>query len=236
METKICSNCHESRPISDFYGRNSTWCRPCRLKAAEINRRSLGIPSKRINFVNDGERKCTGCGRILPFSSFYTRKDRGSDNVTKSECKECIRKKREIYRRSKGMQHYSKNVDCSQYLGVHIGEDMIADTLLRGHYDNVVHMPFGTVGHDFVVDGGIKIDVKTRSRTDRNGGGYGWVFEVDRNKIADYFLFIALSDRDGLILDHVWIIPGHKVNSQKYATVSESCVDKWRKFEYELRR
>lgn len=49
-----------------------------------------------------------------------------------------------------------ENRSCASFLGV-----CVAEKVLDGYFDNLVRMPYGNVGYDYVCGKGFKIDVKT---------------------------------------------------------------------------
>lgn len=169
---------------------------------------------------------CNCCKKMKPFAEFYPRTDRGIGSY-KSECKECIRKKREKTRRTQGIKSYKENKQCSMYLGIHIAEN-----LLFNFFENVIQMPMGNKGFDFVCGKGYKVDVKASTRHNRNSRiAEGWQFEIGRNKIADYFLCLAFDNRESLNPEHVWLIPSSFINNLRFATVSETTLRRWSEWE-----
>lgn len=89
-------------------------------------------------------------------------------------------------------------------------------------FENTKRMPFGNKGYDFVCGKGFKIDVKCSTMYDiktvrkiRNKEVItykkGWKFNIRRNKTADYFLCIAIDDRDNLNVIYIWLIKGDEI-------------------------
>ena len=70
-------------------------------------------------------------------------------------------------------------------------------------------MGIGNCGYDFICGDGYKIDVKSAATGDKSGH---WIFYTSKNKIPDYFIFIAFDNRDDLNPTHLWIVPGNIVN------------------------
>lgn len=91
----------------------------------------------------------------------------------------------------------SENKDCTLYLGVHIAERVLSHI-----FEDVVRMPNGTPGFDFICKKGFKIDVKSSCLSKK---GY-WQFNIKYNKIADYFLLLAFDNREYLNPEHIWLI------------------------------
>jgi len=129
-----------------------------------------------------------------------------------------------LFQKSPGNTGASEsNKECSQYLGIIVGERM----LLRV-FKNVEVMPFGNQGYDFICNSGYKIDVKSATKMKNHNG---WMFNINRNQIADYFLCLAFDDRENLNPKHIWLIPGEKVNHLIGLAISISTMDKWSQYE-----
>lgn len=116
----------------------------------------------------------------------------------------------------------SENKECAAYLGVHV-----AERLLKKTFKDIIRMPFGNPGYDYICDKGYKIDVKisqiriTPSNTEK------FSFGISKNTIADYFALIAIDNRDGLNIMYYWLIPGNVLNSKTGACISMSTINKW---------
>ena len=102
--------------------------------------------------------------------------------------------------------------DTPIYLGVHI-----AERALSKFFDNIVRMPNGNPGYDFICGKGFKIDVKSsvlhKDKRDGNRSPF-WKFSTRRNTVADYFLCLGFDNREALTPMHVWLIPGEFVNKK----------------------
>lgn len=124
----------------------------------------------------------------------------------------------------------SKNKECPVYLGVYV-----AEKVLSKFFDNIIIMPYGNPGYDYICDKGYKIDVKSSCLHIHNREKY-WLFCIDRNTIADYFLCLAFDDRESLKPQHIWLIPGNIVNCRLrfgiYNTLSS--LSKWLIYEKPL--
>ena len=122
---------------------------------------------------------------------------------------------------------YIGNRYCASFLGVYIGEKVLSKI-----FKNVERMPWNNPGFDFICGKGYKIDVKTgciRKNTDNT-----WGFRIERNKIADYFLILALNNRDDLTPMHLWLIPGYILNNKRGVTISEKVLNKWKDYELQI--
>jgi hypothetical protein len=116
------------------------------------------------------------------------------------------------------------------YLGVHI-----AERALSKFFDNIQKMPYGNPGFDFLCGKGKKIDVKSGCLRLRGRSSY-WIFDINRNTIADYFLVLAFNNRKNLEPQHVWLIPGKVINDHKTITITNTkkLLDKWDRYERAL--
>ncbi len=124
----------------------------------------------------------------------------------------------------------SEAKDCTLYLGV-----CIAETALSKFFDNIVRMPHENPGFDFLCGRGYKIDCKSSCINIRKPPRAPcWQFSIKRNKIADYFLCLALDNRENLIPQHVWLIPGHVVNDHKGLSIVNhpTSLEKWSLYEH----
>lgn len=102
----------------------------------------------------------------------------------------------------------SKNKSCSLYLGVHIAERILSKV-----FENVQRMPNKNQGYDFICKNGFKIDVKSSCLCKK---GNSWNFNINNNKIADYFLLLAFDTRESLNPKYIWLIKGIEcINTRK---------------------
>ena len=87
-------------------------------------------------------------------------------------------------------------------------------------------MPPKNRGFDFICSNGYKIDVKSSTLHDNR-----WGFYIRYNTIADYFLCLAFDNRNDLNPQHLWLIPGYILNDKSGVSITESTLDKWKKYE-----
>lgn len=124
---------------------------------------------------------------------------------------------------------YYENKDCSNYLGRHI-----AERILSKYFEDIKHMPYQNQGYDFVCKKGYKIDVKSSClHSNDKYKNPLWSFDINHNKIADYFLCIAFDNRDNLTPMRLWLIPGNVI-SNKHALIitnSERSLSTWKEYE-----
>ena len=99
----------------------------------------------------------------------------------------------------------SENKECTKYLGVHICENK---EFLSKIINIVESMPENNPGYDVVCVRDKKVDVKCACLTVDNSQ---WSFNIDNNKIADYFLMISFNDRENLSIMHIWLVKGDSV-------------------------
>lgn len=119
------------------------------------------------------------------------------------------------------------NKYCDQYLGIHI-----AERILSHIYPNVERMPINNPGYDFICGKGFKVDVKSGClREDQNNR---WLFHINKNIIADYFMCLAFDNREDLNPLHIWLIPGHILNFKTTVTINKSTLNKWSQYEQPL--
>jgi hypothetical protein len=182
-------------------------------------------------------KQCNKCKKIKPISEFYPTY---YNNKPRYICKECSNKQaiewrqknREHVRELERIRRYkngenlpmSKNKDCSSFLGVHIAEN-----LLEQYFNNVIAMPYGNPGYDFICSNNYKIDVKSACCS--YNPTTHWKFSIRYNDIPDYFLLLAFDNRTNLNLLHMWIFPRHELYKKSSITISENCLHKWDHYE-----
>lgn len=121
------------------------------------------------------------------------------------------------------------NRECTSFLGVHVAEQVLSKL-----FKNVERTPYGTPGYDFRCGKGYKVDVK--------GGCLGnntpnrWLFKINKNKIADYFLCLAFDNRYDLNPIHVWLIPCEILNDKVCTSISKYKTDRWSEYEQPLNK
>lgn len=174
------------------------------------DRRHKQMQNKTLEELNDIKEK-----RKIKFIEFA--KSRGF--VSGAECqkdwrnknKECFNKQQRDYAHRVGIhKSMSENKECSAYLGVYIAENILSKI-----FENVQRMPYGNPKYDFICNRGFRVEVKS-SVLLKDGDGYGcFQFNVFKNTIPDYFLFIGFTSRDDLIPLHLWLIKGTEIVGYK---------------------
>ena len=179
---------------------------------------------------------CRKCGVELTIDNWAPSNQKSHHHI----CKSCDNKRYRQWRRAnpekaraKGTRHSRKeghqpmgeNKECPAYLGVHIAEEVLSSV-----FKNVQRMLYGHPGFDFICNGGYEIDVKS-SCSHKDGS---WIFHINHNTIADYFLCLAFDNREDLNPLHVWLIPGEKINHLKGTSISPSTIHKWDEYRLDI--
>lgn len=128
-----------------------------------------------------------------------------------------------------GGQAMSENHSCPAFLGVYV-----AERLLSRLFKNATRMPINNPGFDFRCGQGYMVDVKASCRHISPHGTVAWSFNIDRNDTADFFLCIAFDNRCDLNPLHYWLIPGDVLSRLVCASISETTLAKWAKYEKPL--
>ncbi len=131
-----------------------------------------------------------------------------------------------------------ENKECSSYLGVHIIERKVAPVILNMIFEKVTLMPYSNPKFDALCSNAkeefikkypnitlernkdYKIQIKSSSLVQNiNCSTSSLAFGIRRNNLADYFLLIAIGDREKLNLLHIWLIG--KNDEVSYRKVTE---------------
>lgn len=152
-------------------------------------------------------------------------KERERNRLYRKNNPEKIKASNTKRRRKNGQLPMSENRECPSWLGVHVNEG-----LLKMMFNDVVVMPYGTAGYDFVCNNGKKIDGKSSATGDKGHLS----FHINHNTTADYFFCAAYDNRKDLNIIHIWMLPGDKFNHLVCATISLSTVHKWAEYEHPL--
>ena len=194
---------------------------------------------------------CSKCSETKPLNEFYNKKS--SKDGKMSHCKECDHKKCKKYReeheeekseydkiwyqnhkdeirQKAGNQSMYENKLCAQYLGI-----VIAERLVRHLFKDVEMMPNGFPGYDIICNKGKKINVKAGCVTLANKKNPCWIFGINLNKVADFFILVAFDNRTDLNPIHLWMIPGNEINDHKTnISISLSRIHKWDKWKRDI--
>jgi hypothetical protein len=96
---------------------------------------------------------------------------------------------------------YKENRTDNRFLGVYIGENAIHKI-----YEGSERKKLNNKGYDIICQKGYKIDVKTTILSQYNT----YVFDISKNKTADYFVMIGFNNIIDLKPLHIWIIRGNE--------------------------
>jgi len=116
-----------------------------------------------------------------------------------------------------------KNKKCSMFLGCHVAERVLGYV-----FKNVERMSFNNPGYDFICNKGKKIDVKSTCLYNNH-----YIFIINYNKIADYFLCIGFDNRENLNPQHIWLINSNdfyfhktykKLDYRQFKDTSNICI------------
>ena len=157
---------------------------------------------------------CRVCGIELNDENWYQSHKKNGMYICKKHhraqtrlwCKANPEKARERSTRSNrkmGRLPFNENKECSQFLGIHIAEQVLSHV-----FKDVEQMPMNNPGYDFICNHGKKIDIKSSCLRKKGN----WLFNIKRNTTANYFLCLAFDDRGNMTPLHAWLIPGSKLN------------------------
>lgn len=164
--------------------------------------------------------KCRICGDelIIGYNWFISHKSNGMYACKKCYYKITNRQKHQIGK----VKPYSENTMCASYLGVHVAERVLAMV-----FKDVKTMPYGYSGYDFICNKGKKIDVKSGCIVHQKQRSDKWIFAINKNNVADYFLCIAFDDRTNLNPTYIWLLPSNKFKNLITASISKNRLSKW---------
>lgn len=185
------------------------------------------------------ERICRECGTLLIVGENITQRKmnkcdyrcRACENMYLTNYRQIRREHMRNNQRAAliraGQYHpMSENRDCALFLGVCVAERVLANV-----FKDVMMMPNCNPGYDFICNKDKKIDVKSACRNKSEKWSDSWAFHIGKNAIADYFLLLAFDNRDNLVPEHLWLIPGRDINDHMGTGISESRLDKWAQYE-----
>lgn len=181
---------------------------------------------------NTGDRICTRCHESKLATDFYNKSDKPGK---RAYCKRCWKEISLDYKHAAGINlPMSISKESSTYLGVYIAESVLANV-----FDNVIRMPVGHPGYDFICGKGFKIDAKSsklyidpsKRRSSR------WMFSIGRNTKADYFICLGFNnDRKNVTPLRMWLIPAKEVNMLQTLSIRNNDVVSWKQYEKSTRK
>ena len=181
--------------------------------------------------------KCMKCEVVLNDENWGESCRKKGDYI----CKDCHREQSRVWgkyknykqkanstrnNRKNGQRPMSENKECASYLGV-----CVAERVLRHVFKDVVRMPYGNPGYDFVCNRGYLVDSKSSCIIKSKNG---WSFAIRRNIVADYFLCLAFDNREYLNPLHVWLIHGGVLSHLTGASISPSTIHKWDEYKLDI--
>lgn len=99
METKKCTQCGETKPVTDFYKngfRRGVQEYHCKCIACTLS----PATAQRLALREQGLKKCTHCGQVLPLDDFY--EDKRWVDGRREVCKSCHIETTTVYRQTRG--------------------------------------------------------------------------------------------------------------------------------------
>ena len=174
---------------------------------------------------------CSKCKLPQPISNFN--KHHKSSDGYQWWCKNC---KAEWGAKKKHRLGIARPMAEAKDIGMYLGV-VIAERALSHVFTQVIKMPHGNPGFDFICGKGYKVDVKSgclRTRTERDGyRRTRWKFHIGKNTIAQYFVCLGFDDRDSLEPLRMWIIPGKSVQHLDTICITNTpeALKKWEKYE-----
>lgn len=110
------------------------------------------------------------------------------------------------------------------------------------YIEQTIARTFGSVAEphnnpdiDFVCPQGYKIQVKVSSMRYSYGKYPNWAFDINKNKIADYFILVAVNNSEDIDKEnfkplHIWMMKGYLLNRKSGTGISPSRISKWNKY------
>jgi len=120
------------------------------------------------------------------------------------------------------------NKSSTNYLGITCAEQVLSKV-----FKNVQLMTYCYKGYDFICSNGYLIDSKSSCKSEKYNK---WNFHINKNKIPDYFIFLAFDNRADLNPEYIWLIPGNIVNDKTGVSISESKLDKWDEYKLDINK
>lgn len=152
-----------------------------------------------------------------------------SQKYAQEHCEHRRKRDREYTHRTGQCHSMDENRQCPQYLGVYVAERALSHV-----FEHVERMPYGNPGYDFICGGGYRIDVKSSCRRVSEKQANRWMFNIKKNKIAEYFLCLAFDNRESLNPEHIWLIPAADVNDCITVSISEITLAKWDEYKLDI--
>ncbi len=169
---------------------------------------------------------CSKCKTPKPLSNFN--KHHRSRDGYQWWCKKC---KAEWGAKKNHQLGIARPMEEAKDIGMYLGV-VIAERALSHVFNQVIKMPHGNPGFDFICGKGYKVDVKSGCLNTRTIHTR-WKFRIGKNTIAQYFVCLGFNDRESLNPLRMWIIPGevvHHLDTICITNIPET-LKKWEKYE-----
>jgi hypothetical protein len=171
-------------------------------------------------------RNCRVCGTDLVVGKNISQGEIDASHYT---CRTCTNASDRAYLYRTGRQQpMRENKNCAAFLGIYVAEQVLSYI-----FKNVHRMPINNPGYDFVCNHGKWVDVKAACRHHHSNShrSDNWMFVINKNPVAEYFLFIAFDNRKNLTPEHIWFIPADRINDKVSVNITESKLNKWIEYE-----
>lgn len=141
-----CTNCLIEKPVTD-YGKftkyRPSWCKACRAKLEADRRRVKGIKAREFSRIENGEKSCMHCKKMLPLSMFAP-SVRGKGGVA-AYCDPCWKEKFYDKEKCRIWTGEYRHRHRGRWRGSHRIHQWEQRTGLKAHKD-------GTVTDEFMTD------------------------------------------------------------------------------------
>lgn len=182
---------------------------------------------------NNAFKTCVKCKLTKYKNDFYTYIGSNKKIYYRNKCKKCSNEQRLNWSHDTNRSLFmGEDRTKAVFLGVYV-----AERILSKYFKEIIRMPYGNKGYDYICNKGYKIDVKSSCLIIRGKfKNTYWVFNSGNNTIADYFLCLGFNNRDDLEPQHIWLIPGNVVNSKTCFNIptTNKGLLKWSKYEKSL--
>lgn len=202
--------------IKNKIGKNPGYLHPCNKERQE--------DMKRLKFTNGYEFTCwmqqngimknpTNIDRKewekrVEYAGCKTKKEYRDKCAQKAGFKDFNERNREWLHETGRNLPKEFNEDCSSYFGD------FAESLMIQTFEDATRMPYGNPGYDWTCKRGDKIDNKGACLVYTDNKCPRWLFPIEYNNVADWFILSAWDNRCSLNPLHVWAF--HKNDMVRY--------------------
>lgn len=176
-------------------------------------------------------KRCSRCHEIKSADCFRKYQSGNRAGQLQSYCNGCHLDSSRDWKHETGRQVPMRQAKGT---GPFLGD--IAERVLSMTFKNVIRMPYGHRGYDFICNKGFLIDVKSSCLHYYHRSSPRWSFDIRYNNIANYFIFLGFDSIESLNPMHVWIVPAYLVSSQSAKSIANvpTALKKWESFEKPL--